>query len=65
MWGAVAAERLVNTLLRVLGLGLLWVLDELTVFTAVLVSCLSPIVAGLVYVRLLRRPPVDDIHAAA
>ena len=60
MWGAVAAERLVNALLRVLGLGLLWALNELTVFTAVLVSSLSPIVAGLIYVRLLLRPSADD-----
>ena len=60
MWAAIAAERLVNTVLRVVALGLLWVLGDLTVFTAVLVSCLSPMLAGLVYVRLLRRPPVDD-----
>ena len=60
MWGAIAAERLVITVLRVLVLGLLWVLGELTVFTAVLVSCLSPMLAGLVYIRLLRRPSVDD-----
>ena len=59
MWGAIAAERLVNTVLRVLGLGLLWVLGSLDVFTAVMVSCLSPMVAGLVYVRLLRQPPDD------
>ena len=60
MWGSVAAERLVNTVLRVLALVLLWVLGDLTVFTAVLVSCLSPTVAGLVYIGLLRRPSVDD-----
>jgi O-antigen/teichoic acid export membrane protein len=63
MWGAVAAERLVNTVLRVLGLGLLWAVGELDVLTAVLVSCFSPMVAGLVYVRLLLRPrDVDPEH---
>ena len=60
MWGAIAAERLVDTALRVLGIGLLWVLGELTVFTAVLVICLTPVVAGVVYFRLLLRPSVDD-----
>jgi O-antigen/teichoic acid export membrane protein len=60
MWGSIAAERLVYTSLRVIGLGLLWMLGELTVFTAVLVSCLSPLLAGLVYVRLLLRPTDDD-----
>jgi O-antigen/teichoic acid export membrane protein len=59
MWGAVAVERLVNTSLRVICLGLLLIVGELTVLTAVLVSCLSPMVAGFVYVRLLRRPPTD------
>lgn len=59
MWGAIAAERLVNTSLRVILLALLLILGELTVLTAVLVSCLSPIVAGVVYVRLLRRPPIE------
>ena len=60
MWGAVAAERLVNTVLRVGSLVLLWVLGDLTVFTAVLVSCLSPVVAGVVYGALLRWPLVEN-----
>jgi O-antigen/teichoic acid export membrane protein len=64
MWGAVAAERLINTSLRVICLGLLLIVGELTVFTAVLVSCLSPIVAGVVYLRLLRRPPIDHTEPA-
>jgi O-antigen/teichoic acid export membrane protein len=59
MWGAVAAERLVNTSLRVICLGLLLIVGELTVLTAVLVSCLSPMVAGVVYYPLLKRPPTD------
>lgn len=60
MWGSIAAERLLDTVLRVLGIGLLWVRGELTVFTAVLVICLTPVVAGVVYLRLLRRPSVDE-----
>ena len=64
MWGAVAAERLVNTSLRVICLVLLLIAGELTVLTAVLVSCLSPVVAGVVYFRLLRRPPTDSTEPA-
>ena len=47
-------------MIRVVALGGLWLVGELTVFSAVLVSCLSPIVAGVVYWRLLLRPPHDD-----
>ena len=60
MWGAVAAERLVNTILRVIALVGLLLLGHLTVLTALVASCLSPIVAGVVYWRLLIRPPHDD-----
>jgi O-antigen/teichoic acid export membrane protein len=64
MWGAVALERVINTTLRVIGLVLLLVVGELTVLTAVLVSCLSPVVAGVVYLRLLKRPPTDSTDPA-
>jgi len=60
MWGSVALERLINTVLRVLGFGLLWILGYLDVFTAVLVTCFPPMIAGLAYVRLLRRPPPEE-----
>ena len=60
MWGSVALERLVNTMLRVLGFGLLWVLGYLNVFTAVLITCFPPMLAGLVYLRLLRRPAPEE-----
>lgn len=60
MWTTVAAERLVSTSLRILAFVVLWMLGGLTVLTAVLVSCLSPIIAGVVYWRLLLRPPHDD-----
>ncbi|MFC5141979.1 lipopolysaccharide biosynthesis protein [Actinomycetospora rhizophila] len=59
MWSAVASERLVNTALRIVAFVLLWVLGELTVLAAVLVSTLSPLVCGVVYWRLLLRPPTD------
>lgn len=60
MWRAIAIERLVNTSLRIVAFGSLFLLGELTVLAAVLVSTLSPIVAGVVYWRLLVRPPHDD-----
>lgn len=60
MWTTIAAERLVNTSLRIVAFVVLWMLGELTVLTAVLVSCLSPIISGVVYWRLLLRPPRDD-----
>lgn len=56
MWRAVALERLLNTALRILTFGTLWLLGELTVFVAVLVSVLIPIVTGVVYLGLLSRP---------
>ena len=64
MWGAVAVERLINTSLRVICLGLLLIVGELTVLTALLVGCLSPMVAGVVYLRLLKRPPTDRTEPA-
>lgn len=60
MWSAVAGERLVNIVLRVIGFVTLLAFGRLSVMTAVLVSCLAPIVAGAVYWRLLLRPAVDD-----
>jgi hypothetical protein len=35
----------------------LWLLDELTVFAAVLVRVLTPLISGWIYLRLLARPP--------
>jgi O-antigen/teichoic acid export membrane protein len=60
MWTAIVTERLVNISLRIVAFVSLWLLGELTVLAAVLVSTLSPIVAGVVYWRLLVRPPHDD-----
>jgi O-antigen/teichoic acid export membrane protein len=60
MWGSVALERLINTVLRIVGFGLLWILGYLNVYTAVLVTCFPPMIAGLAYVRLLRRPRPEE-----
>lgn len=60
MWNAVAVERLVNTLLRIVALVGLFIAGELTVFMAVLVSVVTPLIAGVVYWRLLFRPPHDE-----
>ncbi len=60
MWNAVAGERLVNIVLRVVAFVALLMTGKLTVLTAVLVSCLSPIVAGIVYWRLFLPPAQED-----
>jgi O-antigen/teichoic acid export membrane protein len=57
MWSAVAAERLVNTVSRVVALMVLLILGKLTVVVALVVTCLAPVLSGLVYWRLLLRPP--------
>ncbi|WP_375432501.1 oligosaccharide flippase family protein [uncultured Friedmanniella sp.] len=56
MWGAIAVERVIITAIRVLGFGLLFVGGELGVLAGVLVNTVTPIVAGIVYWPLLRRP---------
>ena len=61
MWNAVAAERVVNSLLRLLGLGALAAFGMLDARLAVIVSCVAPLLAGLVYWRLLfRRGPAEQ-----
>lgn len=64
MWNAVAAERLINTLVRIVAFVVLWYLDELDVLTAVLVSVVSPLIAGVVYWRLIRPAPHDPLERA-
>lgn len=59
MYGAVAVERLVNTVLRIVLFTALWLTGDLDVLVAVLVSSLLPIIAGLTYGRLLTRPAHD------
>lgn len=60
MWWTVSIERLINTSLRIIVYLVLWLSGTLDVFTAVLVSVLTPLVSGVVYVRLLARPPQED-----
>jgi O-antigen/teichoic acid export membrane protein len=57
LWRAVALEKTVSTFLRLVLLGGAALLGRLDVETAVLIMCLAPVVAGLVYGGLLRRPP--------
>ena len=59
MWTAVATERLVNTTMRIVALGTLFVTGELTVVPAVLITTLTPVACGIVYWRLFTRPPSD------
>lgn len=64
MWTAVAAERLVNVVLRVILFVTLLLLGELTVLTALLVSTLAPLAASVVYWRLflpLPPGPAEDL----
>lgn len=55
LWRVVAAERLLNSGLRVVALAVLFGVGQLSVLTAVLVLSIAPILAGLVYVVLLSR----------
>lgn len=59
MWKEIAIERLFNALLRIMAFCILWFLGSLSVFSALLTMCLSPVVSGIVYWRLLVRPPHD------
>lgn len=60
MWRFVAIERLILTGLRVLCFVVLWAIGALTVFTAVLVSVILPIVGGVIYLVLLVKPRQDQ-----
>ncbi len=57
MWVAVSLERAIQTVLRVGVFTAFWLLGILDVFTAVALSVAFPIVVGLVYLGLLRKPP--------
>ncbi|MPQ97913.1 oligosaccharide flippase family protein [Modestobacter sp. I12A-02628] len=57
MWRAVAAERVVNSVLRLTGIAVLAALGALTVERAVLVMCVAPLVAGVAYWRLFTPSP--------
>ena len=57
MWGTIGAERVVNSVLRLIVLAGLAGAGRLTVTGAIVVSCLTPIVAGGVYWRVIFRRP--------
>jgi O-antigen/teichoic acid export membrane protein len=57
LWSLVAREKVLQSALRLAALLVLLATDRLTVVNAVLVMCVGPVVAGLVYWRLLLRPP--------
>ncbi|MFV0633110.1 lipopolysaccharide biosynthesis protein [Demequina sp.] len=57
MWGVIAWERIALTVARIGVLFGLFAVDLLTVKVAVLVSIALPILSGLVYLPVLRRPP--------
>lgn len=58
LWGLVAAERILNGLLRIVGIVMLVLIGQLTLVTAALVTVLAPVLAGLVYVMMARRGDV-------
>lgn len=63
MWTAVALERAVNSLLRLVLLASLAFVGRLDVTSAVLVMCIAPVVAGVTYARVCCREetPVEDV----
>jgi O-antigen/teichoic acid export membrane protein len=56
MWRVVTFERLILTGLRIACFVTLWLTGNLTVFSAVLVSVVLPIIGGVVYLVLLNKP---------
>ena len=62
MWTAIAAERVVSVVLRVIVLVVLLLTGRLSVLAALLVLTLAPIAAGAVFWRLLLSPPPDPLE---
>ena len=62
MWVAVALERVVNSIIRLVLLGALALAGRLDVTAAVVVMSLAPVVAGIAYVGVFRRSrhPVEQ-----
>lgn len=60
MWTAVAIERVINSVVRLVAFAGLAVVGRLDVTNAVLVFCIAPIVAGLAYAGLAARPAMAD-----
>jgi O-antigen/teichoic acid export membrane protein len=59
MWRAVALEKTSQSVIRVGALVVLALTGHLTVLTATAVMTIGPIIAGLVYWKLLRKPPLE------
>ena len=55
LWGLVAAEKALNSIIRLVFIGGLALSGHLTVYTAIIVVAAAPIVAGALYLRLLVR----------
>lgn len=60
MWWTVSIERILMSGLRVALFSWFWLTGILTVYTGVLISVALPVVCGLVYISLLRKPPHDQ-----
>jgi O-antigen/teichoic acid export membrane protein len=61
MWTAIAAERIFNSVLRLIALVVLAGFHQLHVTNALIVMAVAPIVAGAVYFRLLGKPPTAPL----
>lgn len=53
LWALVAVERFVTSVVRLLAIGLLAILDDLTPVTATIALAFSPLVGGAVYIQLV------------
>lgn len=68
MWRSVATEKLAGSLLKLVILASLAMADQLTVLNAVIVTCIAPVLAAIVYVPTLRRqstPQALEPHFSA
>lgn len=57
MWIPVAVERILNSVVRLVALIVLAILGRLDITNAVLVMSVAPVIAGVAYLGLFRRPP--------
>lgn len=61
MWNAVAIERVLNSVIRLVALIVLAIVGKLDVTNAILVMSIAPVIAGIAYIRLAGRPPAAPI----
>jgi O-antigen/teichoic acid export membrane protein len=57
MWIPVAIERVLNSVVRLVAFIVLAVIGRLDITNAVLVMSIGPVIAGIAYVSVFRRPP--------